>query len=261
MAQQLRDLTIEEISVVDRPANTSIDPKTGKKTRHAVIALWKRDSSAVESTRADRLRAVQDRLNNIQDGIGEVRKSLAANRQALAARLAEAKKEESMPTTFEQVLKSAGSRDAIVAAVEKEAEVIAKRDGLTIDRARAKVWNETGAHEAYEAAPIGKPKQPERRTFSCTKAEAELDRLARQRMRKSGRSYAQSCSDVLTERPELYKQYQEELASGRTFIVPEPEFIAGPVGKQDEEESECPKCGEEVEDGDKFCSNCGHKLA
>lgn len=257
---QLTDLVVEEVSLVDRPANTSIDPKTGKKTRHAVVALFKRDSSAAASMRAARLQAVRGRLNSIQQGIEDVKKTLAMNRQALAARLAEGKKEESMPTTFEQVLKSAGSRDAIVAAVEKEAEVIAKRDGLTIDRARAKVWNETGAHEAYEAAPIGKPKQPERKVFRCTKAEAELDRIARQRVKKTGRSYAQCCSDVLTERPELYKQYQEELASGRTFLVPEPEFIAGPVLKGDDE-GECPKCGEETEDGDKFCSNCGHKLA
>lgn len=43
MPAHLKDLTIDEVSVVDRPANSSV--VDGKKIAHARIALWKRDSS------------------------------------------------------------------------------------------------------------------------------------------------------------------------------------------------------------------------
>jgi hypothetical protein len=45
MPQELSNLTVNEISLVDRGANASIDPVTGKKIEHARIALFKRDDS------------------------------------------------------------------------------------------------------------------------------------------------------------------------------------------------------------------------
>ena len=42
----LSNLSIDEVSCVDFCANASTDPKTKRKTPHATIALWKRDSSA-----------------------------------------------------------------------------------------------------------------------------------------------------------------------------------------------------------------------
>ena len=45
MPQNLKELKISEVSLVDFPANSSVDPVTGKKTRHAVVAIWKRDDT------------------------------------------------------------------------------------------------------------------------------------------------------------------------------------------------------------------------
>jgi hypothetical protein len=44
MATELHSLVVDEVSLCDTPANSSIDPKTGRKIRHAMVALWKRDS-------------------------------------------------------------------------------------------------------------------------------------------------------------------------------------------------------------------------
>jgi hypothetical protein len=43
MPQILSELKLNEVSLVDRPANSTTDPKTGKKIPRAVIALYKRD--------------------------------------------------------------------------------------------------------------------------------------------------------------------------------------------------------------------------
>jgi hypothetical protein len=43
MPQILSELKLNEVSLVDRPANSTVDPKTGKKTARAIIALFKRD--------------------------------------------------------------------------------------------------------------------------------------------------------------------------------------------------------------------------
>jgi len=43
MANQLTDLTVREVSLVDRPANAEKDPKTGAHVPRATIALFKRD--------------------------------------------------------------------------------------------------------------------------------------------------------------------------------------------------------------------------
>ena len=43
MAQELSLLDIDEVSLVDAPANSSVDPATGRKVPRARVALWKRD--------------------------------------------------------------------------------------------------------------------------------------------------------------------------------------------------------------------------
>src|ERR1043165_8256366 len=50
MPAELKKLRVREVSLVDRPANSSI--KDGKKTPHAVVALWKRDSDFEEVLKA-----------------------------------------------------------------------------------------------------------------------------------------------------------------------------------------------------------------
>jgi hypothetical protein len=51
MPQELSNLTVHEVSLVDRGANASVDPLTGKKIEHARIALFKRDESEDEDLR------------------------------------------------------------------------------------------------------------------------------------------------------------------------------------------------------------------
>ena len=50
MASELKELTLREVSLVDRPANSTV--KDGKKTPHAIVALWKRDTSFEEVLKA-----------------------------------------------------------------------------------------------------------------------------------------------------------------------------------------------------------------
>jgi len=171
---------------------------------------------------------------------------------------------------FKQVLKSATTRDQIVAAVVKKAAKITKRKGIAPDLAEAKTWAKDGAREAYESAPLPKAPVRERKFFEATPSEAELDRRARKRMKKTGVSYPKACSEELTADPSLYENYQRELAAGNTFSAPEPEYLSTQPGEFDrmmttksngDDDDECPECGEDVDDGAKFCSSCGTDLA
>lgn len=44
MPNELQDLSVREVSLVDAPANSSTDKRTGIRNPHARVALWKRDS-------------------------------------------------------------------------------------------------------------------------------------------------------------------------------------------------------------------------
>lgn len=46
MPNELQQLSVSEVSLVDAPANSSTDPKTGRRNPHARVALWKRDTSS-----------------------------------------------------------------------------------------------------------------------------------------------------------------------------------------------------------------------
>ena len=99
--------------------------------------------------------------------------------------------------------------------------------------------------------------------IEITKAEAELDHLTQQRMRKTGESYAVAASRVLEARPEIYQRYCEEISAGPSNTVRAPQFVAGPIGKADDDDddlAECPECEEEIPAGSKFCPECGKKL-
>jgi len=56
MANQLTELKVSEVSLVDRPANAEVDPKTGKKIPRATVALWKRDDTEIEKYHQDQAR-------------------------------------------------------------------------------------------------------------------------------------------------------------------------------------------------------------
>lgn len=242
MANELKELTIDEVSVVDHPSCAEADPRTGRKIPRSVIALRKRDDSRDGYLTPNQLRKYMDRLESeLQLTKGEKRMS-----------------------KFQKVLKSATTRDQIVAAVEQKAQKIAKRDNIGEDLAMAKAWAEhPEAHEAYEAAPKGELPKRQPKMFQATVAETELDRRARQRVRKTGVSYPKACSYELQEDPSLYERYEKELAAGATFLVPEsgPSQADHPMRKSASDGDECPDCGEETDEGDNFCAGCGADLA
>lgn len=187
---RLRDLSVDEISLVDSPANAETDPVTGRRIPRAVVAFWKRDNDE-QVTRT-----------------GERRP---------------------MKQSFTEVLKSAGTRDAVCVAVEKEAEAISKRDGISMERARVRAWTDE-AMEKYERLPLPVVKRAERRMGNFTKAEAELEDRARKRMRKTGCSYAKAVSQELEDDPSLYSDYEKQKAAGETFEAPQPvEYIQVPT--------------------------------
>jgi len=202
---------------------------------------------------------------------------VARARVALFKRDADTNNKKERKMGFKTILKAAKTRDEIVAAVEDKARRIAKRDGISDDAARARAWNEhPEAQAAYEAALKPVAKKAERRMFKATAAEAELDKRARKRMRKTGQSYPQSVSSELNEDQSLYERYEKELAAGATYMVPEPHYLDIPASNSDRmlskrslsdgydaksDDSECPECDEDVDEDDAFCSSCGADLS
>jgi hypothetical protein len=69
MPQKLHELEIREVSLVDNPANSSVDPTTGKKTPRARIALFKRDDSTdFDNLTKEEGDLLEDALFNKKDG-------------------------------------------------------------------------------------------------------------------------------------------------------------------------------------------------
>ena len=88
------------------------------------------------------------------------------------------------------------SREQVIAAVEGQAQRIAKRDGVSVEAATVKAWT-LDAVERYESLPLDVIKRRERKMFKSTRAEAMLDDRARKRMKKTGCGYAKACSEEL----------------------------------------------------------------
>lgn len=185
---RLTDLSVDEISAVDNPANA--ETVNGRKIPRAVIALWKRDNDEqVKQRTGDRKMKKQ---------------------------------------TFTEVLKSAETRDQVCVAVERAAEAIQKRDGISLERARVRAWTDE-AMEKYERLPLPAVLKRERPMGNFTRAEARLEERARKRMRKTGCSYAKAISSELEEDPSLYESYEKEKATGDTFMAPQPVEYSAPA--------------------------------
>jgi len=239
----LTDLSISEISLVDNPANAEI--VNGRKIPRARVALLKRDDSNDDEPRY-------------------------LNRAELEAYMdsVEKSRREKKVSNFEQILKSATTREQVVAAVEAKAAKIAKRDGITIEKAEAEVWEKNPeAVEAYEQAAKTAPKQEPRMT-RVTEAEAELDKRARKLVKRNpGMTYAKAVDNCLQEDPALYTRYEKELAAGVTYLVPDmtPTSVADSSDKfltKQDYADECPSCGADLDSEEaKYCSQCGTDLA
>jgi len=227
----IEDLQVSEIACVDFGANSErID---GKRVEHARIALYKRHLEEITN----------------------------------------------MPATLMEILKgdAACTRVSISAAVDDEAARLVRKRGMSSTEAVNKVWWTPGPNgrtpaEVYDSMPEPIQRQPVRKMIKVTAAEAELDRRARKRMRKTGCDYATAHGQELLADPGLYRQYEKESAAGQTYEVPQPvEYLDPPMLKSAKrkddpgtvaasDDDECPKCGEDVDEDDNFCSNCGARL-
>lgn len=169
---------------------------------------------------------------------------------------------------FERILKSGtATRDEICDAVARRALKIAKRAGVEVNgEILAQAWS-AEAYAAYESAPVPAARKAALPLVQVTKAEVILDSLARKKMSSDGLKYPQACSRVLTENPELYKQYCDELAAGETVTAPEPSRLDvsldyfQKVAKAAEDDGVCHNCDAPVDDDDAYCSECGADLA
>lgn len=70
MAQELKELSLHEVSLVDSPANSSVDPITGRKIPRAVIALWKRDQEVTQTDYEKLTKEEQDEFEKAVHGSG-----------------------------------------------------------------------------------------------------------------------------------------------------------------------------------------------
>src|SRR5690348_4899256 len=97
-----------------------------------------------------------------------------------------------------RVLKSAANRDEIVDAVVKKAQKIAKRKGITLEKAEAEIWAQGDATAAYERAA---PSPPPTSAATLMKNPSDvLDERARKRMKRNpGMTYAKACDEELME--------------------------------------------------------------
>lgn len=254
MAQLLKDLTIGEVSLVDNPSNSSTDPITGRKTRHAVVALWKRDDTD-DYLGPEQIRKHMDKVE------AERKKSKKLKDDPGTQDVAESK--EKKMSKFKKILKSGNvTRDEICEHVRKRTLKIAKQRGVEPTSAiLEEAW--TPFYALHESTPVAVQKA-EVKTVRITKAECELDDRARKLMKKTpGLGYGKAVQTALEADPSLYSAYESELQSGAQYSVPaelaQPDH---PMQKSASDDGdECSECGEETDDGDKFCSGCGADLS
>jgi hypothetical protein len=247
MPQRLASLKIDEVSLVDAPANSEVDPYTGKKVRRATVAIIKRD------TRTG-LQRLGDRVNALGDGITKLKFT-----QDIHTKSKKGKKKMSLKKVL---INKSATRQDLNAAVSRQAEKIAKRQGIRQEVAEGRIWNTLYTKVGQDESEAARA-HPEPKTFLATPAEAELDKRARKLMKRNpALSYAGAATKALEQDPSLYTRYNDELNSGQTYPVPQqPEYL-DITTKQDNLDGEetCPNCGEEVEEGDQFCSACGKPL-
>jgi len=270
MPQKLDSLKVNEVSLCDFPANASIDPRTGKKIAHAVVAIKKRDDTYTPiRVRAQRLSdAVRKNERTLAEALSKSKKCKEDGQDRNEQLLQRRKKK--MPK-LKTILKSSAvesspvfTRDDLYQAVEKKARKVALKKNISPELAESRIWE-----SIYKTSSLMDPPELRRepKMMRVTKAEAELDKRGRALMKSNpGLGYAQACSAALQADPALYTKYTKEISTpGATYLVPEasqPDFSE--IGKlasgDSDDEDDCPQCGEDVDDGDKFCAACGADL-
>lgn len=249
MPNILSDLVIGECSLVDHPANSSIDPRTGRKVERAVVALYKRaDDELPESIDTlyrketvngktvwkkllspDHYIQPRKKFKDKDDpGTEDVASDppqfittppVSSDMQSGERKPKSKKnrKRKQVAKRYIEVLKAAPNRSEIEDAVMAKAARIAKRQGISIVEAEQKAWARNGglALRCYEAAPVGEPKQAVRKFNQATTAEVELHGLALEIQKAEHCTYPQALTQALYDNPQLYAEYEAEKSAGR----------------------------------------------
>jgi len=130
------------------------------------------------------------------------------------------------------------TRGLIEGELHAAAVEIAKEDRIPVEAAEVRIWNKGGdrLREIYELAKVGAPKRADRGTMKVTRAEAQLDDLARKYMKVNGCTFPEAMGATMQARPDLYAEYEAQKASGQMFEVPnQPEhlgFTGNSVGQK-----------------------------
>jgi hypothetical protein len=227
MPNELRSLQIDEISLVDVCANASTDPKTGKKTPHARVAFFKRDSDPRTNQQKE-----QYMFEKILKSETVTRDQIVAAVQKRAAEIAR-------------------EHDCSVAIAEK---IIWEEHPELVQKYEATPKAINSRRPAPQLAQI-------------TMAEVELDKRARRIMKADNIGYPAAASKALCADPSLYKQYLDELAAGQTVIAPDPSRLDVPLdyvikrATEAEADGVCAECDAPVDSDDSYCAACGSDLA
>ena len=222
MPQVLRDLTIVELSLVDKPCNA--ERVNGVKIPRARVVLYKRDDSEEQAAAL-----------------------------AETGRQTETQRTKEKTEMIETILKSATSREVVFNALEQQAAAIAKRDGITPAAAFAKALRDNpAAYSRYEELPAAAPRRPAAAApVSPSPFMRQLQTRAADIAKRDGCTPEAAFGKAMIENPALYEQYETE----RQAEVKKAEAAAEPT-----EEENCPSCSREVDSGDSFCRNCGDAI-
>lgn len=252
----LTALSINEVSLVDRPSCAETDEETGQKIPRATIALWKRDGTAdVTYDRhlrmlSARVRATDSMLSALQQQFAERAAEGVRKFEVFQTVSPSPTRRRTSMSALESVLKSdSATRSDLELAVQREAAEISKKEGVSIQKAESQIWDRVEVFRAYDAAPypiVQKGKKPPTKT---TDAEQELDKRAKQLQRESGLSYEKCYEKACTERPELVRKAEADTLRGLDYVL------------EKSDSDTCPECDGEIGAGDKFCPQCGQKLA
>src|SRR6266568_7062631 len=182
MPNELHSLTINEVSLVDNPSNSTIDPITGRKIPRARVAFFKRDGDP--------------RTNQQKE-------------QYMFERILKS------DTTTRDQITTAVTKRATEIATERGCSVAAAEHQVWSEHPELVTKYESAP------LPVN-PMQASSQMARLTPSEIAMDDLTRKIMKSDNLNYQKAFSKVMDLRPDLYLRYCKEAAEGDFTMLPEP---------------------------------------
>lgn len=214
MPNNIVDLEIDEVSLVDNPANAELD-ESGKKIQRARIALFKRDRSGESHTRkcegvegdddvVDLPGGKEEDLDDDDDEEGVVVKYQRSNPKET---------DMSLVTVLKAAVSRGANRKEIEQLVNAEALRIAKAGDPGGAQTIAKLWSDPDVYDAYEAArlPTLAELRPEQQSFQKAESVSVVKQLqlkATEIAKRDNITEAAAFNKAMLENPNLYEQYE-----------------------------------------------------